>query len=156
MRAAAAALAAMLLMAAGAAAEPSSPAIEERRQPVSTPSADTEYDRGVRARVVKDWKAAETAFRQAIALRPSFPDAWNELGFALRNLGRYPESIKAYDEALRLRPNYPEALEYLGEAYVKMGRMDDARRTLDRLRPLDAARAQELADEIAAATKPRR
>jgi tetratricopeptide (TPR) repeat protein len=157
---AAAALAAMLLTAAGApvlaVAEPSSPAIEEKRQPVATPSADTEYDRGVRARVVKDWVQAEAAFRRAIALRPAFPDAWNELGFALRNLGRYPESIKAYDEALRLRPNYPEALEYLGEAYVKMGRMDDARRTLDRLRPLDAARAQELADEIAAATKPRR
>src|SRR5439155_714167 len=65
-----------------------------------------------------------------------------------RNDGRYPESLQAYDEALRLRPNYPEALEYLGEAYVKLGRLDDARRVLDRLRPLDTGRAKELAEVI--------
>jgi len=102
----------------------------------------------VRARVAKDWKTADDAFRRAIALRADFADAWNELGYALRNQGRYPESLKAYDEALRLRPNFPEALEYLGEAYVKMGRVDDARRVLDRLRPLDQHRAQELAEAI--------
>jgi hypothetical protein len=31
---------------------------------------------------------------------------------------------------------------------VKLGRLDDARRTLDRLRPLDAKLAQELAEVI--------
>jgi len=129
-------------------ADPSSPAIEEKREPPSLPSADTEYNRGVRARITKDWKAAENAFRKAVALRPGFPDAWNELGYALRHQGRYAESLKAYDEALRLRPNFPEALEYLGEAYVKMGRLEDARRILDRLRVLDTARAQELAEAI--------
>ena len=61
---------------------------------------------------------------------------------------RYRESVDAYQEALRLRPNFPEALEYLGEAYVKMGRSDDARRILERLRPLDAHRAEELAEAI--------
>jgi tetratricopeptide (TPR) repeat protein len=99
--------------------------------------------------VVRDWVAAEAAFRRALALRDDFADAWNELGYALRNQGRYTESLVAYDRALRLRPDFPEALEYLGEAYVKLGRLDDARRILDRLRPLDAHRADELADEIA-------
>src|SRR5262249_19652985 len=125
------------------------PALEPRRQPVPSAGADTEYDRGVRARVAKDWTTAEAAFRRAIALRPTFADAWSELGFALRNQGRYQESLAAYDEALKLRPNFPEALEYLGEAYVKMGRVEDARRVLDRLRPLDPGRAQELAEVIA-------
>jgi len=146
-----AAVALALLALAGATpatAEPSSPAVEQRRQPPATADADSEYDRGVRARVVKDWTGVEAAFRRAIALRAGFADAWNELGYALRNQGRYAESLKAYDEALRLRPNFPEALEYLGEAYVKMGRVEDARRVLDRLRPLDAGRARELADEI--------
>jgi len=32
---------------------------------------------------------------------------------------------------------------------VKMGRVDDARRVLDRLRPLDPGRARELAEVIA-------
>ena len=130
-------------------ADPSSPAVEERRQPPPTLSADSEYDRGVRARLVTDWGAAVEAFRGAIKMRPDFPDAWNELGFALRNQGRYGEALAAYREALRLRPDFPEALEYMGEAYVKMGALEEARQVLDRLRRLDTARAQDLATEIA-------
>ena len=148
MRAALAAVALGLILGPVAAtADPSAPAVEQRRQPTPTADADSEYDRGVRARVAKDWPAAEASFRRAIALRAGFADAWNELGYALRNQGRFGESLAAYDEALRLRPNFPEALEYLGEAYVKMGRVEDARRVLDRLRPLDPARASEL-DEV--------
>ncbi len=127
-------------------AEPSSPAVESRRQSPAETSAQSEYNRGVRARVSKDWPAAVGAFRHAVDLRPDYADAWNELGYALRNMGRYEESLDAYDVALRLRPKFPEALEYLGEAYVKLGRLDDARRVLDRLRPLDRKRAAELAD----------
>jgi len=140
---------ALLSWPAGAPADPSSPAVEQRREPPASASAESEYHRGIRARVARDWKAAEAAFRAATARQATFADAWNELGFALRNQGRYAESLDAYAEALRLRPDFPEALEYLGEAYVKMGRLDDARRVLDRLRPLDPARARELADEIA-------
>jgi tetratricopeptide (TPR) repeat protein len=129
-------------------ADPSAPAVEQRRQPPATASAESEYNQGIRARVARDWKGAEAAFRRAIALRSAFPEAWSELGYALRNQGRYPESLEAYDQALRLRPDFPEALEYLGEAYVKLGRLEDARRILDRLRVLDAARARELAEVI--------
>jgi tetratricopeptide (TPR) repeat protein len=129
-------------------AEPSTPSADPVRQPPATPSAESEYNRGVRARLAKDWPSAADAFRSAIKYRAAYPEAWNELGYALRNQGRYAESIEAYDEALRLRPNYPEALEYLGEAYVKLGRLDDARKVLDRLRPLDAKLAKELAEVI--------
>ena len=129
-------------------AEPSSPAADPVRQPTAAPSAESEYNRGVRARLAKDWPTAVDAFRGAIKYRAEFPEAWNELGYALRNQERYAESVKAYDEALRLRPNFPEALEYLGEAYVKLGRLDDARRILERLRPLDAKMAKELAEVI--------
>jgi tetratricopeptide (TPR) repeat protein len=143
------ALAASMLQPGRVLADPSNnPAADQVRQPTATPTAESEYDRGMRARLSRDWKAAVEAQRNAVTLRPAFPEAWNELGFALRNQGNYPESLKAYDEALRLRPNFPEALEYLGEAYVKLGRLDDARRVLERLRPLDTARAKELAEEI--------
>jgi Flp pilus assembly protein TadD len=133
-------------------ADPSSPAVEQRRQGLPVADADSEYDRGVRARVAGDWVAAAEAFHRAITLKPTFAEAWNELGFALRNQGRYAESLDAYGEALRLRPDFPEALEYLGEAYVKLRRLEDARRVLERLRVLDAARAAELAEEIRTAT----
>jgi tetratricopeptide (TPR) repeat protein len=146
-----AALAVLALAPRAGLADPSAPGVEARRQPPADAGAESEYNRGVRARVARDWAAAEDAFRRALRFDAKFADAWSELGYALRNQGRYPESLDAYGEALRLRPDFPEALEYLGEAYVKMGRLDDARRTLDRLRPLDAARAQELAEAIAAA-----
>jgi len=138
------------LMPATTLAEPSPPAVEPLRQPPATPSAESEYNRGVRARLAKDWSAAEKAFRAAIALRAAYPEAWNDLGYALRNQGRYTESLQAYDQALRLRPNFPEALEYLGEAYVQMGQIEEAKAVLDRLRPLDPKEAEELAKAIAA------
>jgi tetratricopeptide (TPR) repeat protein len=128
--------------------EPSGSAVQDRRQSPLSADAETEYNRGIRARLAKDWAGAIEAFQAAITLRPAFPEAWNELGYAFRNQGRYPESLSAYDEALRLRPDFPEALEYLGEAYAKMGRLDDARRVLQRLRQLDTAKADELAEEI--------
>ena len=131
-----------------ACADPSNPAIEDVRQPPSAVTPEGEYNRGIRARIASDWAGAESALRSALALRPAFPEAWSELGYALRHLGRYGESLAAYDEALRLRPDFPEALEYLGEAFVKLRRLDEARRILDRLRPLDPKRAAELEDVI--------
>ena len=117
-------------------------------RPQAAPSAEEEYNRGLRLRATKDWAQAASAFGRATELRQSFPEAWNELGYALRHMSRYPDSVAAYEQALRLRPAFPEALEYLGEAYVMMGRPDEARRVLDRLKPLDAARAKELAEVI--------
>src|SRR5712692_3849791 len=122
-----------LLVPSAGLAEPSSPAADQVRQPTVTPSAESEYNRGIRARLAKDWATAVEAFRGAITLHAAFPEAWNELGYALRNQGRYTE-----------------ALQYLGEAYVKLGRLGDARRILDLLRPLDAGRAKELAEVIQA------
>jgi superkiller protein 3 len=148
MRARVIGIAVMLALAAPSVyADTPNPPTQMRQEP-KAPDGEAEYNRGVRARVVKDWVTAIDAFKKVVTARPKFADAWNELGFALRNVGRYPESLDAYDEALRLKPNYPEAIEYLGEAYVKLGRMDDARKMLERLQKLDARRAQDLAAVI--------
>jgi tetratricopeptide (TPR) repeat protein len=112
--------------------------------PVTPRSADAEYNQGLRNKAAKRFSEAAVDFRRAVDLRQNFPEAWNELGFALRQTGKYGDAITAYDQALRLRPNFPEALEYLGEAYVKLGRLDDARGLLERLRTLDLERAREL------------
>ena len=138
----------LTLVAPAARADSSGPT---RSAPTVAPagtSAEEEYNQGLRLRASKNWSSAVSAFRRATELQPAFPEAWNELGYSLRQQGKYGESVAAYDEALKLRPSYPEALEYLGEAYVKMRRLDDARRVLERLKPLDAERAQELATQI--------
>lgn len=137
-----------LLLIASPVAADMTPAPPRSRMPPA-PSAEQEYGHGVAATKAKEWSVAAAAFAKAVEMKPVYAEAWNGLGYALRNQGKYPESIKAYDEALRLRPDYPEALEYLGEAYVKMGRLDDARRVLERLKPLDAGMARELSETIA-------
>jgi Flp pilus assembly protein TadD len=118
-------------------------------------SPEQRHNEGLALARRRDWRGAETAYREALRARPSLAEAWNGLGYALRNQGKYDESVRAYHEALRLRPDYPEALEYLGEAYVKMGRLEDARRLLDRLRQLDAPEAEDLARAIDGASSSR-
>src|SRR5262249_36302751 len=83
-------------------------------------SGEAKYNEGLAFTHKQDWRRAEAAYREAIVLKPELPEAWNELGHALKNEGRFEESVAAYQEALRLRPNYPQALEYLGEAYILM------------------------------------
>ena len=112
--------------------------------PAAPRSAEVEYNTGLQNKGAQRFPEAVENFRRAVALRQNFPEAWNELGFALRQTGQYREALQAYERALQLRPNFPEALEYLGETYVKMGRLDEARKILDRLRPLDSAHAGEL------------
>ncbi|OGB96555.1 MAG: hypothetical protein A2Z31_09735 [candidate division NC10 bacterium RBG_16_65_8] len=116
--------------------------------PVAPRSAEADYNAGLQAKTARQYATAVTHFRRAVEARPSFPEAWNELGFALRQTGKYEEALTAYDRALTLRPNFPEALEYMGEAYVKLGRPEDARAILERLKGLDAARAQALEEAI--------
>jgi tetratricopeptide (TPR) repeat protein len=137
----------MLALGGPAGADMTKPAPVSPSTPAGS-TAEDELNRGLRARAAKDYESAEAAFRRALVLRPTYAEAWNGLGYALRQQAKYPASLEAYHEALRLRPDFPEALEYLGETYVKLGRLDDARRTLDRLKPLDAARARELAEAI--------
>jgi tetratricopeptide (TPR) repeat protein len=116
-------------------------------------SAEARVNEGFQLSDRQDWAAAEAAFRDAIQLRATMPEAWNGLGYALRHQKRYDESVTSYLEALRLKPDYPQALEYLGEAYVEMGKVDEARGILERLRPLDPDEADELEASIARAGK---
>jgi tetratricopeptide (TPR) repeat protein len=105
------------------------------------PSAERHFQTGLDAQKKKDWRRAAQAYEAALKEREAFPEAWNGLGYSLRQQGKYPEAVRAYDRALKLRPDYAEALEYLGEAYVQMGKLDDARAVLKRLEPLDPKEA---------------
>ncbi len=139
------ALAVAALLATVARADGPSPATVAPSVPAS---AERHFQDGLEAQKAGDWRRAAEAYRAAIKGREAFPEAWNGLGFSLRQQGRYAEAIQAYDRALRLRPDYAEALEYLGEAYVKMGKLADARRVLQRLEPLAAGEAAELREAI--------
>jgi tetratricopeptide (TPR) repeat protein len=125
---------------------PSPPGVPLPTLPWSSPEA--RHQEGLRLAKAKEYSGAERAYRDAIRLRPQYPEAWNGLGYVLRKQGRFEDSIRAYQEALRLRPDYPQALEYLGEAYAELGRLDEARAILAKLRSLDPKGADELAEAI--------
>ena len=131
----------LLLLGATAWADGPTPATAP---PPGPPSAERHFQEGLDAQKKKDWRRASQSYEAAVKQREAFPEAWNGLGYSLRQQGKYAEAIKAYDRALKLRPDYAEALEYLGEAYVKMGKLDDARAVLGRLEPLDKKEAAEL------------
>jgi tetratricopeptide (TPR) repeat protein len=140
----------LLLLAATAWADGPTPTAPPPGVPLS---AERHFQEGLDAQKKKDWRRAAQAYEAAIKQREAFPEAWNGLGYSLRQQGKYPEAIKAYDRALKLRPDYAEALEYLGEAYVKMGKLDDARAVLGRLEPIDKKEAAELRAAIDKAKK---
>jgi tetratricopeptide (TPR) repeat protein len=135
-----------LVLTAGPVPADMSPAVPAAPPPATggPPSAERSYNDGLDFAKRGAWARAAGAFERAVQLRDAFPEAWNGLGYALRQQARYPEAVKAYERALALRPNYVEALEYLGEAYVRMGKLDEARKILARLQPLDREEAGKL------------
>src|SRR4030095_3956543 len=92
---------AALILAVTLAVPALAPANEVAPRPSAPATAlrETEYGKGIRARRGKEWSVAAASFRKAVELKPDYPEAWNELGFALRNTGNYPDSIQAHDEA---------------------------------------------------------
>lgn len=144
---------------AGAAPDPPVRESKAETSPAGTPDpalvehAESLVNAGLRLADSKQWEAAELAYRDAIRVGRQIPEAWNGLGYVLRQQGRFAEAVAAYEEALRLRPAYSQALEYLGRAYVAMGQFAEAREIVARLRPLNAHEADELAQAITQAPR---
>jgi predicted O-linked N-acetylglucosamine transferase (SPINDLY family) len=66
------------------------------------------------------------AFRRAISLHRNLPEAYNNLGIALKDTGQLEEAIDAYRQAIALKPNYPEAHSNAGNALREKGKADQA------------------------------
>ena len=52
---------------------------------------------------------AEASYRQAIALKPDYAQAHNNLGNTLQELGRFDEAEASYRQAIALKPDYANA-----------------------------------------------
>jgi Flp pilus assembly protein TadD len=106
-------------------------------------AADAEARRQQADALRREGRFAEAAatYRQAVAARPDFPEAWNGLGIALGRSGQPDEAVASFGQALRLRPDYPQAHNNLGIALAERGDWEGAaasyRESL-RLRPDEA------------------
>ncbi len=99
-------------------------------------------------RLTKELENAAGDFKRAVANDPNLYQAHSELGFVLRKLGRYDESLAAYDRALELQPDFSPAIEYRAEAYLGLNRLDDAKEAYTLLFSGDRQRADALLDAM--------
>ena len=83
----------------------------------------------------KDWPAAQSILRDAVARDSSNADYNNLYAYSIRK-GANPDMslvFKHYNEALRIDPKHKAAHEYLGEAYLMVGNVEKAKEHLAQL-----------------------
>jgi tetratricopeptide (TPR) repeat protein len=73
-----------------------------------------------------DLEEAVAANLKAIALKPDYAHAYNNLSIAHRRQGKHDEAIAACRQAIAINPNYCEAFISLGNAMKEQGNLDDA------------------------------
>ena len=71
-------------------------------------------------------QAAIEAFRRATAINPSFSQPYNQVGYALRALGRYDEAEAAFKKYVELIPNEPNPYDSYAELLMKRGRFAES------------------------------
>ena len=73
---------------------------EDRRD-----DAKAQVDFGIKVAQKKLWREATYRFEKAVEIDPTYPAAWNNLGIAYEEQGRFDEANKAYTKALELDGN---------------------------------------------------
>lgn len=91
-------------------------------------------DLASRAQAVVDSDPAQASslFKQALDLRPSWPEGWFYLGGVLYRLNRHAEAREAFHKGLDLAPRNGAAWGFLGLAEYELGNLDSARIAIDK------------------------
>jgi tetratricopeptide (TPR) repeat protein len=92
----------------------------------------------------KGLENAAADLERAVKNDPQLFQAYSELGFTYRKMGKFKESLEAYDKALSLSPDYTPAIEYRAEAYLGLNRLDEARTAYTELFSGDRPKADAL------------
>ena len=89
-------------------------------------SSSPELQRGIVLAQKGDFKKAEEAFEQAVALHPQDPRALTALGQVQEQLGELPESVETFHKVLELDPRSADAHENLGIALGDQSNLAEA------------------------------
>jgi tetratricopeptide (TPR) repeat protein len=86
------------------------------------------YNKGVDLLEAKDYAKAREQFDAALKVSEEFPEAHNNLAFALRMLSpdNAEASLSHYKRSLELEPKFAQALYYRGILFVQLDRAADA------------------------------
>jgi len=120
-----------------------------------TAEAVAAYNLGVAALDKKDYAQARQQFEAALTLNEEFPEAHNNLAYALRmqSLDNAEASLQHYNRALELEPKFPQAIYYRGVLFVQLGRTADAEQARAALETLGIGDSKEYATELAKVIK---
>jgi len=74
----------------------------------------------------KEYFGALEAYEAAVASDPYNSIAWNKLGIAHMNTGRYQDAVTAFEKAITIDPSFPEAWNNKGDSFAKLGEYEEA------------------------------
>jgi tetratricopeptide (TPR) repeat protein len=74
----------------------------------------------------QEYRAAVEQYARALEIAPSFSQPWNQLGYAHRFLGEYPEAERAFQRYVALIPGEPNPLDSQAELLLKLGRFEES------------------------------
>ncbi len=75
---------------------------------------------------VKYWQNSSTLFKHTLSVTDNNFVAYNQLGFALFDEGKFNEAIPLFVSALELEPDHPETHNNLGAALAQQGKTQEA------------------------------
>jgi serine/threonine protein kinase/Flp pilus assembly protein TadD len=87
------------------------------------------------------WDDAEQTYQRVLKERPNYWTAYNDLGFALHEQGKYQEAIQAFRAASLAAPRSSMALSNLGAEYLQVGEFAEATECLKKSIDLDPGSA---------------
>jgi protein O-GlcNAc transferase len=82
-------------------------------------------------------KDAADLIGRAVALKPEFAEAHNDLGVVLGAQGKLTEAMACFELAVRLKPAYAEARLNLGNALRTLGKLDEAAACYEQVLAID-------------------
>lgn len=68
---------------------------------------------------MNDTVKAGRAYKRVLELDEGYYEAWNNIGFILKHLGKYEEAIPYYEQCLEIKPDYQPALDDIRECRRK-------------------------------------
>ena len=99
-----------------------------RMASAQTPAAESFEDLARRAEAALDSNPAQAAtlYRQALDMRPSWPEGWFYLGGALYRLNRCGEALDAFHKGIEISPRNGTAWAFLGLCEYELGHLDQS------------------------------
>lgn len=95
-------------------------------QAVFSQDAASLYREGVKLKEQNKVSLALEKFKQAVALKPDYPDAYYEMGWCQNDLAKYPEALANLRKARKSMASIPKVYFEMGYAFEKLDMTDSA------------------------------